>query len=61
MEIVGGCHLLSCRKQCEMDRAETRIAELEAEMLVTLKWAKRMGYVDLRDRLIKVLGQGKGS
>jgi hypothetical protein len=36
-----------------------RITELEAEMRATQKWAKRMGYIDLHERLSKLLGVGK--
>jgi hypothetical protein len=35
-----------------------RVAALEAEMLATLKWAKRMGYIDMQERLSKLLDRG---
>jgi hypothetical protein len=39
----------------QLRQAEARNAELEAELRSILKWAKRMGYIDLQERLRKLL------
>jgi hypothetical protein len=52
---AGKAERIANKMADQLRQAEARNAELEAELRSILKWAKLMGYIDLQERLRKLL------